>query len=288
MNFKFLIYFIMKKVFLVFLVLLVSLLSRQYISAQGLKVVYEEVSNLYSGRDPGKDYEHIENPEVRAYHENRAKAPTVRSSELLVNRGVSLYKMNKEPEKTETASLEGERFQATMTFNRQRNSVLSIYKNYMDSVVLTQSSMDNKVYLLESPIVSGKNADWEITSEQQNILGYNCIKAMGTVGQAMKIGDMEAKPHKVVAWYCPDIPVDAGPHLHGGLPGLILKVEMDEGVRVFTAISIETVDPATEIPKPEEGEKVSDEQFLAIASEYLARQLEQIKRAGGNVRIIQR
>jgi GLPGLI family protein len=264
----------------IFLILSVSLLSLQYISAQGLKVVYEEISNPYLGKEVKKD--HIENPELRSYLENRTKAPTVTKSELLVNRGVSLYQKNKEQEKTETASLENERVQATMNFSRQRNATLAIYMNYMDSIAVTQSIVDNKVYLLEAPI-GVRNTNWEITQERQDILGYKCIKATKTAGQAGKIGDLETKPRKFVAWYCPDIPVNAGPESHNGLPGLILKVEMDGGVRVFTAISIEPIDSATEIPKPTEGEKVSDEQFLAIVSESVAKWFEQMNRQGANV-----
>jgi GLPGLI family protein len=271
----------MNRRFLVLLVLL-SFLSLQHISAQGFKVVYEEFGNLSSGRDVGKYLKHIENPEVRAYVEKQISTPLVRTSELVMNECAVLYKVNKEPEKTDTVPSE-----RIFSYSRQRNSVMAIYKNYADSTVLTQSSMDNKVYLLESPIVSGTNEGWEITSEEQDILGYKCIKATKGTGEAQKIGNMTVRSHKTVAWYCPDIPVDAGPENHSGLPGLILKVEVGEGLSAFTAISIEQIDSATEIPKPEEGEKVSNEQFLAIVSEYIARRREQMKQGDGNVIFIQ-
>jgi GLPGLI family protein len=274
----------MKRILLVLSVLLVSL---QCVSAQGLRVVYEEVSNPHSGRDVSKDYDNVDNPEVREYLEKQAKSPKVRTSELLVNKGVSLYTKNKEQEKSDVASLEGERFKANMNFTQQNIATSAIYKNYIDSIAVTQTNVNGKIYLVESPI-SGKSVNWEITPEQQNILGYNCIKATRIVGQAQKIGNLETKQRKVFAWYCPDIPVDAGPESYGGLPGLILKTEVEDGIQVCTATSIEAVDSTTEIPKPDKGEKVSSEEFIKIVVAESAKIFEKIKQGGGNVRIIQK
>jgi GLPGLI family protein len=237
--------------------------------------VYEEVSNLTSGREV-KDYEKVEDTEARSYLENQLKAPTVRTSELFVNKGVSLYRKGKETKKSGNATFESGRSKTIVSTTHQLNSTSAIYINYIDSVIVTQTNIGSKTYLIESSMPKN-NADWEITSEQQDILGYKCIKAGKTVGQAGKIGEIEMKPRNFVAWYCPDIPVNAGPELHSGLPGLILKVEVDGGLHVSTAISIEPVDSATEIPIPEEGEKVNYEKLVEIITEYIAEMREKAK-----------
>lgn len=51
---------------------------------------------------------------------------------------------------------------------------------------------------------------WKITNEQEQILGYTTYKA-------------QSASKGIIAWFCPDIPISAGPYLYNGLPGLILK-----------------------------------------------------------------
>ncbi|MDR0724918.1 MAG: GLPGLI family protein [Prevotellaceae bacterium] len=269
----------------IYLILLVSILSLQCLSAQGLRVVYEDVSNISKGRDVSKDFESVENPEVRAFLENKAKSPTVYTSELLVNKGVSLYARKVQPKKEEPVSLGNEQTAATIRPVRQVYGTSAIYKDYIDSIIVTQMDVGDKTYLLESPLPR-QSRKWEISSEQATILGYTCIKATSTFGEAKKIGNIETKPQNIVAWYCPDIPIDAGPDIYSGLPGLILKLEVNDGVRVYNGISIEPLE--TEIQKLEEGEKVNSEEFLAILAGYNAKNRENVKQQGGKVIVIQR
>jgi GLPGLI family protein len=256
----------MKRIFFSFLLLLFL----QTVSAQGLRVVYEEITNISAGIDISKKFEQIDNPEARTILENDTKSPTVRTAELLVNRGVSLYTKRASSKKEEPVSLENGKTKATLTTVSQDMGNSAVYKNYIDSVIVTQMDIGNKKYLLESPLVRKKN-DWQITSEQTEILGYRCIKAVTTFGEAKKIGEWESKPQKTVAWYCPDIPIDAGPEVYSGLPGLILKLDSGDGLHVYTAVSAEPLDPAAEIPKPENGEKVGAEELLGIAVEHVAK-----------------
>jgi GLPGLI family protein len=272
----------MKKV----LSLLVLLLSLQYVSAQGLKVVYEEVANPYLGRDVSKELEkQTDNPEIRAHLEKQMKNPTVMISELLVNKGVSIYTKKGKKSNEKEAPIENERVKATV--NHQFSGTSAIYVDYLDSIYINQMTFDDKIYIMESPVYD-RMFTWEITSEQQNILGYNCIKATKTSGVEKKIGTIESRPQRIVAWYCPDIPVSAGPEHHIGLPGLILKVEMNEGVHVYNAVSIEPLAPDTEIVKPENGEKISSEELLEVVQEFNAKQIEKMNRRGGKVIRIQR
>lgn len=64
----------------------------------------------------------------------------------------------------------------------------------------------------------------------------------------------------ITAWFCPDIPVKDGPYLFSGLPGLILKLEMQNSV--ITAIDYQTFnDNVLVINKPNKGKKVKRKDF---------------------------
>lgn len=55
--------------------------------------------------------------------------------------------------------------------------------------------------------------DWDLINEQKEIKGFACKKAMLTYGG-----------RDWVAWYAPEVTVNAGPYKFNGLPGLIIKM----------------------------------------------------------------
>ena len=67
------------------------------------------------------------------------------------------------------------------------------------------------IYLIDDEM---KNLDWKIIeSSSKKLLGYKCVEA-----EAMFRG------RTIVAFYAPEINVDAGPYKFSGLPGIILEV----------------------------------------------------------------
>jgi hypothetical protein len=56
------------------------------------------------------------------------------------------------------------------------------------------------------------------------------------------------KRQNIVAWFTTDIPVSAGPETFGGLPGMILEINIDDDAIVYTP-SIITLAATQEIPK---------------------------------------
>ena len=69
---------------------------------------------------------------------------------------------------------------------------------------------------------------WQLLSDTGTVMGYVCQKARtGFKGRVYE------------AWYCPVLPVDAGPYKFGGLPGLILKVADTAGDYSWEATGIE-------------------------------------------------
>ena len=104
----------------------------------------------------------------------------------------------------------------------------------------------------EDMLVEMKPKEWKITQETKTIGGYVCYKAIDIASTSKK--------QKPIAWFTPQIPINAGPGKNFGLPGLILRFE--EYRRSFTAIKIE-LNPKEKIKikKPTKGKKMSHEEF---------------------------
>ena len=92
-------------------------------------------------------------------------------------------------------------------------------------------------YVYEEPLNTMK---WSLAPGSEMICGYKCHKATTSF-----------RGRKWTAWYAPQIPVDYGPWKFGGLPGLILKAESDDGDQKFEAVSIH-----------KNGHKIGLERFL--------------------------
>lgn len=68
---------------------------------------------------------------------------------------------------------------------------------------------------------------WRLTEETKKIGEFNCQKAMGQYGR-----------DSVEAWFTEDIPVNAGPAIISGLPGLILEYYNPSSKTFYKAIRI--------------------------------------------------
>lgn len=81
---------------------------------------------------------------------------------------------------------------------------------------------------------------------------------------------MDKDEQSVSAWFTPAIPVPAGPGHYGNLPGLVLALDVNEGERVITARSVESMElSADQLKKPRKGKKVSAEEYEAIVAEKM-------------------
>lgn len=76
--------------------------------------------------------------------------------------------------------------------------------------------------------------EWRIVQgDTARILGYVCMKATA-----------ELRGRTWTAWFAPDIPAAFGPWKLGGLPGLILRAEEDDGLFAYEAVGISATDAA--------------------------------------------
>lgn len=157
-----------------------------------------------------------------------------------------------------------------------------------DSGPIYQMSSENyfidlkeKVYFVEEVIFGKKflisdtlpKFDWKISGETDQISGYSVRKATAVLEENVNGSDVTA-----TAWYAPKIPISLGPELYGGLPGLILKLDMysttSENAIMgdhYEVDSIEFPEKPLRLKRPKgipiteaEAEAMSEEQFQKI------------------------
>lgn len=69
---------------------------------------------------------------------------------------------------------------------------------------------------------------WQLHNESKKILDYNCKKAT-----------VKYRGREFIAWYATEVPINNGPYVFEGLPGLILELEDSQNKYHFTAVGID-------------------------------------------------
>lgn len=130
-----------------------------------------------------------------------------------------------------------------------------VYYDFGKNEITRQMAFMTRDFLVESEI-EGKA--WKFTNKKIKVLDYVCM------GAELKKGDAV-----ITAWFTPEIPVSAGPDEFFGLPGLILVIEVN-GETAFIATSIDLTPPEEGVlSKPDEGKKVTQEEFDKIVEEKM-------------------
>jgi GLPGLI family protein len=128
------------------------------------------------------------------------------------------------------------------------------YTDAKNGTILEQRDFMGKKFLVETKL-NGKK--WKMTGNQQQLMNYPAQEAV------MSDGDT-----KVTVWFTPAIPVPYGPSNFGGLPGLILKMDVNDGQHVVEASSVELKEVAkSSLKKPKGGTKVTEKEFKAVVEE---------------------
>jgi GLPGLI family protein len=79
-----------------------------------------------------------------------------------------------------------------------------------------------------------KSYNWKITNDTTTIFGIQCVKAKSDSG--------------VTVWFAPSIPVNSGPGVFYGLPGLILQVSNNKYHQLFVTDNIQKEVPPLDYP----------------------------------------
>ena len=119
-------------------------------------------------------------------------------------------------------------------------------------------------YLIEEDTPKKK---WKILNEIKEIQGYLCMKAETK---------NEVKDQTIHAWFTDAIPVFGGPEGMGGLPGMILELDINEGDAVITATKIDLTTPIEKLPIPKKmkGKKITSAELDQKLEKYIAQSIE--------------
>ncbi|WOI21996.1 GLPGLI family protein [Nonlabens ulvanivorans] len=172
------------------------------------------------------------------------------------------------------------------------------YKNVTEGMFVEQRDMMGKTFLIKDSLPL---LEWKITGESRKIGNYTAIKATATMPSgefdwsnfrrrrgenaeeqaaqkkkdsiAQATGDpteMFEKPDEIVvtAWFTPEIPVQHGPDVYGGLPGLILEVNAGNTTLLCSQITINP-EERDEIKPEKKGEEVTQAEYDAILKEKM-------------------
>ncbi len=187
----------------------------------------------------------------------------------------------------------------------------NFYKNIKTREYYDQREFYGKNFLIRDSL-SGYN--WTLVNETKKIGKYTCFKAT-TTKKMSGIMDWRAMRRKarqireenekegvngsanesngnrpempkeieVTAWYTPEIPVNQGPGVYWGLPGLILEVQEGRTTLLCNKIVLNTKEKE-EIKAPTKGKKVSQTEFDEITREKVEEMIEQFstQRRGGS------
>lgn len=131
-----------------------------------------------------------------------------------------------------------------------------LYKNFSSSSQLQEATLEDKKYIITDSL---KLQPWKLANETLTILNHVCKKATMTTERGSK----------VVAWYAEDIPVPAGPERFSGLPGAVLKVDVDSANIVFMATEIHPTADAKELKAPTSGKQITSADFSKKLDEVI-------------------
>jgi len=229
----------MKKTVIAIAALTVALSSQAQVK-EG-KVIYERKVNMHKRLGP-------ENESMK----NMIPEFNTSKMQLFFTADASLFKSVPEAEDVrETAGDQGER--VIMRFGGGGDN--ENYKNYTTQKMIELRELGPKKYIIEDSL---RKQSWKLTDETKTIKNYTCKKATTKNSQNLD----------VVAWYTEDISTPSGPEGFGGLPGLILELDIDNAGIVFTTLEITASEADARMVKaPTNGKKITREEYQKMMQE---------------------
>lgn len=132
-----------------------------------------------------------------------------------------------------------------------------IYTDLKANKVIDQKDFMNRMFIVEKEI---PEANWKVTGNQKEILGYTCMEAV----------KQDTAGNKTIVWFTPAINIKSGPSGLGNLPGMILEADINNGSRSYTAKSVESLSLRDiKIEKPKDGKKVTESEYKMIVAEKM-------------------
>jgi GLPGLI family protein len=189
------------------------------------------------------------------------------------------------------------------------------FKNYETGIATDIRELGPKKYLLDDTL---NRLAWKLSADTMTIMGHLCHKAtavqkggvMAMAGQRMGGGGQQgggpviagsadstrrrgnngnglanslARDQNIVAWYADDIASPAGPDVFYGLPGVIMKLDVDEGFMVYTPLELSPT--AGTVKAPTSGKKITREEYRKMMQEQMQSMRGMGGRNGGGFRM---
>lgn len=98
---------------------------------------------------------------------------------------------------------------------------------------------------------------WQLHNDSKKILDYSCKKAT-----------VKYRGREFIAWYTTEVPINNGPYVFEGLPGLILELEDSQNKYHFTAVGIDKKPMDIYLRNDKEILKISRAKFREVEKTY--------------------
>jgi GLPGLI family protein len=121
---------------------------------------------------------------------------------------------------------------------------------------LEETTLEEKKYIITDSI---RTVPWKLSDETATLLGHPCKKATAITTRGIKLA----------AWYSDDIPVPVGPDKFSGLPGAVLKLDMDSAGIVYTATQIQSTTSTKDLKAPANGKAITRADFEKILDQVM-------------------
>jgi GLPGLI family protein len=170
------------------------------------------------------------------------------------------------------------------------------YKNLKDKVMLTETEMFEKAFLISEKL---PEYNWKFIPETKTIGNYSCQKAIAIIPVSeeekadyeKQLKEQEKNPTSffvsyvpqeaiITVWFTADIPIANGPKDYWGLPGLILEINDGNTVILCSKIVLNPKEKF-KIKKPNKGKEITRKVFDKIQSE----KFESMKDGNGVIKI---
>lgn len=221
-------------------------------------------------------YEHKINMHKRMTDESmKAMVPEFRTMEMQLNfrDKESLYlPVPKEDDESETGSNDNGN-QVRVVIKTPQNEV---YRNYAANEKIELQELAGQKFLIADTL---SKQNWKITGETKQVNGYDCMKATMTSPETKQVTNV---------WFTSSIPVPHGPVTLGGLPGLILEMDINDGETLYKVKKLDFRKLEKEsLRRPSGGKKVTSAEFRKKREEWMKEMgLPAGGGGGGNIKII--
>jgi len=126
-----------------------------------------------------------------------------------------------------------------------------------------QIVLGGKLYLVEDNVPQIK---WKMLNEIREVEGFLCMKA--------ETKD-PVKDQTIHAWFTTEIPISSGPEGYGGLPGMILMLEINDGTAIIEASKVDLETKVDfKLPKKIKGKKVTHEAYTTELDKFFKQCIE--------------